>query len=127
MIGQIDLAGSFALPRSAMTLNRVGYAAMQLAGRDGNNLAWGPPRDIDAAIAILRDAVAIGVNHIDTAESQKSCNRRPKAPRGEAIQEGLLNRAVRILRPPCLREGVEGIEGIVSITDQRRLISLPDN
>jgi pyridoxine 4-dehydrogenase len=68
MIGQIDLAGSFTLPGSAMTLNRVGYVAMQLAGRDGNKLVWEPPRDIDAAIAVLRDAVASGVNHIDAAD-----------------------------------------------------------
>ena len=51
-----------------MTLNRVGYGAIQLAGRDGNKLVWGPPRDIDAAIALLRYAVASGVNHIDTAD-----------------------------------------------------------
>jgi aryl-alcohol dehydrogenase-like predicted oxidoreductase len=68
MIEQIDLAGSFTLPGSATTLNRVGYGAMQLAGRDGNRLVWGPPRDIDAAIALLREAVASGVNHIDTAD-----------------------------------------------------------
>jgi pyridoxine 4-dehydrogenase len=68
MIGQIDLAGSLTLPGSAMTLKRVGYGAMQLAGRDGNKLVWGPPRDIDAAIALLREAVASGVNHIDTAD-----------------------------------------------------------
>ena len=49
MIRQIDLAGSFTLPGSAMTLNRMGYGAMQLAGRDGNKLVWGPPRDVDAA------------------------------------------------------------------------------
>ncbi len=65
---QIDLAGSFTLPGSEMTLNRVGYGAMQLAGRDGNKLVWGPPRDVDAAIAVLREAVASGVNHIDTAD-----------------------------------------------------------
>jgi aryl-alcohol dehydrogenase-like predicted oxidoreductase len=41
---------------------------MQLAGRDGNKFVWGPPRDIDAAIALLREAVASGVNHIDTAD-----------------------------------------------------------
>ena len=68
MIGQIDLTGSFTLPGSAMTVNRMGYGAMQLAGRDGNKLVWGPPRDIDAAIAVLREAVASGVNHIDTAD-----------------------------------------------------------
>jgi hypothetical protein len=43
MIGQIDLARSFTLSSSAMTLNRVGYGDMQLAGRDGNNLVWGLP------------------------------------------------------------------------------------
>jgi len=68
MIKQLDLAGSFSLPGTAMTLNRVGYGAMQLAGRDGNKLVWGPPRDVDGAIAILREAVASGVNHIDTAD-----------------------------------------------------------
>ncbi len=68
MIGQINLAGSFTLPGSAMTVNRMGYGAMQLAGRDGNKLVWGPPRDVDAAIAVLREAVASGVNHIDTSD-----------------------------------------------------------
>ena len=68
MANRLDLAGSFTLPGSAMTVNRMGYGAMQLAGRDGNKLVWGPPRDIEAAIAILREAVASGVNHIDTAD-----------------------------------------------------------
>ena len=47
-----------------MTLNRMGYGAMQLAGPQ----VWGPPRDMDAAIAVLREAVAAGVNHIDTSD-----------------------------------------------------------
>jgi len=68
MIERTDLAGSFTLPGKAMTVNRMGYGAMQLAGRDGHKLVWGPPRDIDAAIALLRDAVASGVNHIDTSD-----------------------------------------------------------
>jgi aryl-alcohol dehydrogenase-like predicted oxidoreductase len=51
-----------------MTVDRMGYGAMQLAGRDGNKLVWGPPRDVDGAIAVLREAVASGVNHIDTAD-----------------------------------------------------------
>jgi pyridoxine 4-dehydrogenase len=68
MIEQIDLAGSFTLPGTSMTVNRMGYGAMQLAGRDGNKLVWGPPRDIDAAITLLREAVASGVNHIDTSD-----------------------------------------------------------
>jgi len=42
----------------------MGYGAMQLAGPE----VWGPPRDIDEAIAVLREAVAAGVNHIDTSD-----------------------------------------------------------
>ena len=68
MIERTDLAGSFTLPGTGMTVNRMGYGAMQLAGRDGNKLVWGPPRDIDRAIALLREAVASGVNHIDTSD-----------------------------------------------------------
>jgi aryl-alcohol dehydrogenase-like predicted oxidoreductase len=68
MIKQTDLAGSFTLPGTSMTVNRMGYGAMHLAGRDGNKLVWGPPRDIDEAIALLREVVASGVNHINTAD-----------------------------------------------------------
>ena len=56
--------GSFTLPNTSMTLNRMGYGAMQLAGPQ----VWGPPRDVDSAVAVLREAVASGVNHIDTAD-----------------------------------------------------------
>jgi pyridoxine 4-dehydrogenase len=59
-----DLARSFTLPGTSMTLNRMGYGAMQLAGPE----VWGPPRDVDAAIAVLREAVESGVNHIDTSD-----------------------------------------------------------
>ena len=68
MIEQIGIAGSFTLPGTSMTLNRMGYGAMQLAGRDGEKMVWGPPRDVDGAIAVLREAVASGVNHIDTSD-----------------------------------------------------------
>ena len=64
MIGQTLLAGSFTLPNTSMTLNRMGYGAMQLAGPG----VWGPPQDVDAAIAVLREAVDSGVNHIDTSD-----------------------------------------------------------
>lgn len=64
MIGQIDLAGSFTLPGTSMAVNRMGYGAMQLAGPG----VWGPPRDLNAAIAVLREAVESGVNHIDTSD-----------------------------------------------------------
>jgi aryl-alcohol dehydrogenase-like predicted oxidoreductase len=46
----------------------MGYGAMQLAGRDGDKLVWGPPPDIDGAIALLREVVDSGVNHIDTSD-----------------------------------------------------------
>jgi aryl-alcohol dehydrogenase-like predicted oxidoreductase len=46
----------------------MGYGAMQLAGRDGDKLVCGPPRNVDEAIAVLQEAVASGVNHIDTAD-----------------------------------------------------------
>ena len=65
---QIDLNDSFKLPGTSMSLSRMGFGAMQLAGRDGNKLVWGPPRDVEAALAVLREAVASGVNHIDTAD-----------------------------------------------------------
>lgn len=64
MTKRTELGGSFTLPGTSMTLNRVGYGAMQLAGPH----VWGPPRDVDAAIAVLRAAVAAGVNHIDTSD-----------------------------------------------------------
>jgi pyridoxine 4-dehydrogenase len=64
MLQQIDLAGRYTLPGTSMTLKRMGYGAMQLAGPQ----VWGPPRDVDAAIDVLRAAVDSGVNHIDTSD-----------------------------------------------------------
>jgi pyridoxine 4-dehydrogenase len=62
------LGGRFTLPGTTVTVNRMGYGAMQLAGKDGDKLVWGPPRDVPEAIAVLREAVAAGVNHIDTSD-----------------------------------------------------------
>ena len=64
MITQLDLAGSLTLPGTSLTVNRMGYGAMQLAGPH----VFGPPRDTDEAIAVLREAVESGVNHIDTSD-----------------------------------------------------------
>jgi len=64
MTKQTDLGGRFTLSGTSMSLNRMGYGAMQLAGPQ----VWGPPRDVDGAIAVLREAVAVGVNHIDTSD-----------------------------------------------------------
>jgi pyridoxine 4-dehydrogenase len=54
--------GTFALGNRVV--NRLGYGAMQLAGPG----VFGPPRDRDAALAVLREAIASGVNHIDTSD-----------------------------------------------------------
>jgi pyridoxine 4-dehydrogenase len=55
-------AGQF--PLADRTVNRMGYGAMQLAGKG----VFGPPRDMDTALAVLHEAVALGVNHIDTSD-----------------------------------------------------------
>ena len=64
MMKQAKLGGAFTFPGTSMTVNRMGYGAMQLAGPG----VWGPPRDRDAAVSVLREAVAAGVNHIDTSD-----------------------------------------------------------
>ncbi|MDB5674711.1 MAG: ydbC [Sphingomonas bacterium] len=58
----ISTAGTFTL--GDRTVNRLGYGAMQLAGPG----VFGPPKDRTAAVAVLREAVANGVNHIDTSD-----------------------------------------------------------
>ena len=61
---EIKLGGRFTFPGTSLTVRRIGYGAMQLAGPG----VWGPPKDPDGAIAVLREAVAAGVNHIDTSD-----------------------------------------------------------
>jgi pyridoxine 4-dehydrogenase len=61
---QATLGGRFTFPGTSLTVRRMGYGAMQLAGRG----VWGPPADPDGAVAVLREAVAAGVNHIDTSD-----------------------------------------------------------
>ena len=58
------LGGGFTFPGTSSTVQRVGYGAMQLAGPG----VWGLPRDPDEAVAVLREAIAAGVNHIDTSD-----------------------------------------------------------
>jgi aryl-alcohol dehydrogenase-like predicted oxidoreductase len=58
------LGGSYTFPGTSLTVNRMGYGAMQLAGPG----VFGPPKDHDEAVAVLREAVAAGVNHIDTSD-----------------------------------------------------------
>src|SRR5882757_7395823 len=58
----IDNSGTFKL--GDRVVKRLGYGAMQLAGPG----VFGPPKDHEAAVAVLREAVASGVNHIDTAD-----------------------------------------------------------
>jgi len=62
------LGGTFTFPGTALSVKRLGYGAMQLAGSDGEKRVWGPPKDVPGAMAVLREAVASGVNHIDTSD-----------------------------------------------------------
>jgi pyridoxine 4-dehydrogenase len=64
MTTQTELGGTFTLPKTSVTMKRMGYGAMQLAGPH----VYGPPRDLDVAVAVLREAVASGVDHIDTSD-----------------------------------------------------------
>jgi pyridoxine 4-dehydrogenase len=57
----VEAAGSFSLGR--WRVNRIGYGAMQLAGDN----VFGPPRDRDEALRVLRAGIESGINHIDTA------------------------------------------------------------
>jgi len=61
-MSSIEHTGTFTL--GDRVVKRLGYGAMQLAGPG----VFGPPRDPDTARAVLREAVASGVNHIDTAD-----------------------------------------------------------
>jgi pyridoxine 4-dehydrogenase len=61
-MSSIDQSGAF--PLGGRIVKRLGYGAMQLAGPG----VFGPPKDRDAALAVLREAVASGVNHIDTCD-----------------------------------------------------------
>ncbi|MER9445305.1 aldo/keto reductase family oxidoreductase [Mesorhizobium sp. M0340] len=61
-MSSIDQSGTFIL--GDRKVRRLGYGAMQLAGPG----VFGPPKDHDAALAVLREAVAQGVNHIDTSD-----------------------------------------------------------
>jgi aryl-alcohol dehydrogenase-like predicted oxidoreductase len=58
------LGGMFTFPGTGHTVHRLGYGAMQLAGPG----VYGPPRDPDAALAVLREAISSGINHIDTSD-----------------------------------------------------------
>src|ERR1700720_1603100 len=59
---RLERSGTFQL--GDLTVSRLGYGAMHLSGAG----IFGPPKDRDAALAVLREAVASGVNHIDTSD-----------------------------------------------------------
>ena len=64
MTKQMNLGGTFTFPGTTINVHRMGYGAMQLAGPH----VWGPPKDRNAAIAVLHQAIESGVNHIDTSD-----------------------------------------------------------
>jgi aryl-alcohol dehydrogenase-like predicted oxidoreductase len=61
---QPNLGGNFTFPGTDLSVHRMGYGAMQLAGPH----VFGPPRDIDAALAVLREVIESGIDHIDTSD-----------------------------------------------------------
>ncbi len=61
---QTNLGGAFTLSGTSTQLHRMGYGAMQLSGPG----IFGPPKDVDMALAVLREAVELGVNHLDTSD-----------------------------------------------------------
>jgi aryl-alcohol dehydrogenase-like predicted oxidoreductase len=61
---QSALGGQFTFPGTPLTVHRMGYGAMKLSGPG----IYGPPKDPATAVAVLREAVAAGVNHIDTSD-----------------------------------------------------------
>jgi aryl-alcohol dehydrogenase-like predicted oxidoreductase len=63
-MSQHVLGGQFTFPGTPLTVHRMGYGAMQLSGPG----IYGPPKDPETAVAVLREAVASGVNHIDTSD-----------------------------------------------------------
>ena len=63
-MNEAELAGWFNFSGTSLTVRRMGYGAMQLSGPG----IWGPPKDPDGAVSVLREAVAAGVNHIDTSD-----------------------------------------------------------
>ena len=84
-MSETKLGGRFTFPGTSLTVHRMGYGAMQLAGPG----VFGPPRDPDEAVAVLREAIASGVDHIDTSDfygpqsligsSSRPCTRTPRA------------------------------------------------
>jgi pyridoxine 4-dehydrogenase len=64
------LGGIFILPNTSQSVYSMGYGAMQLAGPGVRGL----PHDLEAAVSVLREAVAAGVNHIDTMVGNPSSN-----------------------------------------------------
>jgi pyridoxine 4-dehydrogenase len=64
MTQSVNLGGTFTPAGTSFSLQRIGYGAIHLTGQ----MAWGPPRDRGAALAILREAVGAGINHIDTSD-----------------------------------------------------------
>lgn len=64
MLSAPDLGGAFAPAGTSFALRRLGYGAIRLAGP----MAWGPPNDRQAAVALVREAVRLGINHIDTSD-----------------------------------------------------------
>jgi hypothetical protein len=71
--------GTFAMAEG-LTVTRVGYGAMQLAGPG----VFGPPADRDAAVAVLREAIELGITHTPAPHPSRTCARTSRAPRSSS-------------------------------------------
>src|SRR3954470_15483912 len=63
-MSETRLGGRFTFPGTPLTVHRMGYGAMQLAGPG----VFGPPKDPEEAVAVLREAIESGIDHIDTSD-----------------------------------------------------------
>ena len=100
MTTRTRLGGTFTLPGTTNNLHRMGYGAMQLAGPG----VWGPPRDVDAAMAVLREAIAAGVNHIDTSDYLRSACHQSDYQEGAPSLPGRPGDRYQTRRPPPRRQ-----------------------
>ena len=107
----IQQAGAYAL--GDLTVNRLGYGAMQLAGPH----VFGPPKDKAQALAVLREALELGINHIDTSDFY-----------GPHITNQLIREALHPYRDDLVIVTKVGAENYAAklAEEARRFMGLPD-
>ena len=95
-MSEATLGGRFTFPGTSLTVQRIGYGAMQLAGPG----VWGPPKDPDGAVAVLREAVAAGVEPYRHLRLLRPARHQPDHPAGPAPVPGGAGDRHQARRPP---------------------------